>query len=335
MSKGLAIRAMGLTRVYNYYTKEPGLRGTWRSLFKRESGANIAVKELDLTVYRGEVVGLIGPNGAGKTTTLKMFSGLLLPTSGSLEVLGYQPWRKEYRFLKSIGYVMGNRTQLNWDLTSLDSFSLNQVLYDVEPGRFCNNVNELARLLGVDRLLNVQVRRLSLGERMKLELISGVAHEPKLLFLDEPTLGLDFESQRALRYAIRQVNERFGTTVIITSHNIEDIRNVCQRLVLINHGQLVYDGPTARLVMECDESRRINVAADDLGSSVGEDLGPRFAQGNMVSFLVRTSELQSWMGQFLRRYPNTKLQVEDPSLEDIIISHLGSEEMREGIHGQV
>ena len=243
-----AIVVEGLHKTYRYFRKPPGLGGTMASLFRRRYLANTALKGISFSVGGGELLGLIGPNGAGKTTTLKVLAGLLHPDAGTVSVLGHQPWRRRPEFLRQIGFVMGNRGQLIWDLPAIDTLSFNAEVYGVDRRRFRQVVDELAALLGVESLLDVQVRKLSLGERMKLEVIACLVHEPRLTFLDEPTLGLDLISQRRLREFVREYNQRTGTTVVLSSHYLEDIRQLARRVLIINAGAVVYDGPLEAIV---------------------------------------------------------------------------------------
>lgn len=204
-----------------------------------------AVKDISFSVERGEMIGLLGPNGAGKTTTLKMLSGILFPTAGEVEIDGYIPWERKNAFKRRFSIVMGQKNQLWWDLPASDSFYLNKCIFDVPDGEYRRTVEELSELLDVKDLMNVQVRRLSLGERMKMEILAALIHRPDILFLDEPTIGLDILSQQKIRDFLKTYNEQTKTTVILTSHYMRDIEELCRRAVIINQGQLVYDGTLA------------------------------------------------------------------------------------------
>lgn len=241
------IRVENLSREFSYYKKGVGLQGSLKNLFHREMLIKEAVKDVSFTVEKGEIVGLLGPNGAGKTTTLKMLSGILFPTSGSAVIDGFVPWERKNEFKRRFSIVMGQKNQLWWDLPASDSFYLNKCIFDVEDAAYRKTVEELSELLDVRELLNVQVRRLSLGERMKMEILAALIHRPEILFLDEPTIGLDIISQQKIRDFLRYYNEQTRTTIILTSHYMRDVEELCKRTVIISHGQLVYDGGLAEI----------------------------------------------------------------------------------------
>ncbi|QOS79073.1 ABC transporter ATP-binding protein [Paenibacillus sp. JNUCC31] len=236
------IRVRDLHKSFVYYRKEAGLKHSLKNLFARKSLVKEAVKSVSFDIGPGECVGFLGPNGAGKTTTLKMLSGILYPTSGKADVLGYVPWERKNEFKRLFSIVMGQKNQLWWDLPASDSIYLNKCIYDVEDGLYRRNLAELSEMLDVQDLLDVQVRRLSLGERMKMELIAALIHRPKLLYLDEPTIGLDFPSQKRVREFLKYYNEQFGATILLTSHYMKDVEDLCKRTIIINEGSLLYDG---------------------------------------------------------------------------------------------
>ena len=239
------IRVEHLKKEFEYDKKGTGLQGSLHNLFHREMLKKEAVKDISFSVERGEMIGLLGPNGAGKTTTLKMLSGILFPTAGEVEIDGYIPWERKNAFKRRFSIVMGQKNQLWWDLPASDSFYLNKCIFDVPDGEYRRTVEELSELLDVKDLMNVQVRRLSLGERMKMEILAALIHRPDILFLDEPTIGLDILSQQKIRDFLKTYNEQTKTTVILTSHYMRDIEELCRRAVIINQGQLVYDGTLA------------------------------------------------------------------------------------------
>ena len=239
------IRVEHLKKEFEYYKKGTGLQGSLHNLFHREMLKKEAVKDISFSVERGEMIGLLGPNGAGKTTTLKMLSGILFPTAGEVEIDGYIPWERKNAIKRRFSIVMGQKNQLWWDLPASDSFYLNKCIFDVPDGEYRRTVEELSELLDVKDLMNVQVRRLSLGERMKMEILAALIHRPDILFLDEPTIGLDILSQQKIRDFLKTYNEQTKTTVILTSHYMRDIEELCRRAVIINQGQLVYDGTLA------------------------------------------------------------------------------------------
>lgn len=239
------IRVEHLKKEFHYYKKAIGLKGSVQNLFHRETLVKEAVKDVSFSVEKGEIVGLLGPNGAGKTTTLKMLSGILYPTAGFAEIDGFVPWERKNEFKRQFSIVMGQKNQLWWDLPASDSFYLNKCIFDVDDMAYKKAVEELSELLDVKDLLNVQVRRLSLGERMKMEILAALIHRPRILFLDEPTIGLDIVSQQKIRDFLKYYNEQEKTTIILTSHYMRDIEALCSRAVIINQGQLVYDGTLA------------------------------------------------------------------------------------------
>lgn len=236
------IMVENLKKEFTYYKKMTGIKGSLHNIFHRESLTKEAVRDISFSVESGEMIGFLGPNGAGKTTTLKMLSGILYPTGGRIEVDGFIPWERKDEFKRRISIVMGQKNQLWWDLPASDSFYLNKCIFGVDDGAYRDIVTELSEMLEVKELLNVQVRRLSLGERMKMEILAALIHRPDILFLDEPTIGLDILSQKKIREFLKICNEQWKTTVIITSHYMADIEALCDRTVIINQGQLVYDG---------------------------------------------------------------------------------------------
>ncbi|MDR9855530.1 ABC transporter ATP-binding protein [Paenibacillus sp. VCA1] len=236
------IRVRQLRKSFVYYRKQAGLKNSLKNLFARKSLVKEAVKSVSFDIGPGECVGFLGPNGAGKTTTLKMLSGILYPTSGEANVLGYVPWERKNEFKRLFSIVMGQKNQLWWDLPASESIYLNKCIYDVDDDLYRRSLAELSEMLDVQELLDVQVRRLSLGERMKMELIAALIHRPRLLYLDEPTIGLDFPSQQKVREFLKYYNEQFGATILLTSHYMKDVEDLCKRTIVINEGSLLYDG---------------------------------------------------------------------------------------------
>lgn len=250
------IKVDNLSKVYQIYQKQEGLKGSISNIFHRKTIDKTAVHSLNFEIEKGDVVGFVGLNGAGKTTTLKMLSGILKPTSGKVEVLGYNPFHKKREFLKQITMVMGSKTQLWWDLPAVESFELNRKIYDVDKTSYKQLLDELVEKLHVEQQLHVQVRKLSLGERMKMELIAALIHSPSVLFLDEPTIGLDILSQETIRTFLKEYNEKFQTTIMLTSHNFDDISSLCNRLLLINKGETFYNDTYQRFVEEYGDEKR-------------------------------------------------------------------------------
>lgn len=312
------IKAMNLSKHYTQHKKQEGLKGSVRNLFRRETYEVSAVKDVSFVVERGEILGLIGPNGAGKTTTVKMMSGLLSPSSGSIEVLGFNPFDKKRDFLKKIGLVMGNKNQLIWDIPAMDSFLLFRDIYEIPEAQFRSHIDKLSKLLSVESLLKVPVRNLSLGERMKMEVIGSILHSPEALYLDEPTIGLDIIAQKNLRQFIKEYNERYGTTIILTSHYMSDIVHLCKRILIINHGEIMYDGSLSDIMTQIESMKIINITFNEPPSK-------ELFQGVMVkatsdlsyTIHVERCRLQRFIDAMLSQHPND-FTVEDPPIEDII-----------------
>lgn len=252
------IETKGLTKTFKRYEKKAGLKASVQSLFRRTYTEKTAVMDFDLSIQKGEFVGLIGENGAGKTTLIKLLTGIIAPTSGDIAVLGHWPNKLEDAFKKRYAVVMGQKSQLFFDLTAADAFLLFKELYGIPNAVFEKTRDELAELFGVADLLNVQVRTLSLGQRMKMELIAALLHGPDILFLDEPTIGLDAMAQRQMREFLREVNEKRGTTILLTSHYMQDIQSLCKRVVVIGSGEKVYDGPLHTLLSSHQQNKKIS-----------------------------------------------------------------------------
>ncbi len=262
-----------LTRIYEYERKLPGLTGSLRGLFRRERLVAEAVKDCSFSIEAGELVGFLGPNGAGKTTTLKVLSGILHPTSGEVRVLGYAPFRRQAEFQKQFALVMGQKNQLYWDLPARESFLLNKEIYEIAGREFERSLAEFAELLDIRDILDVPVRKLSLGQRMKCELVAALIHRPKVLFLDEPTIGLDVVAQQNIRDFIRRYNEEAGTTIILTSHYMEDISRLCKRVIIIDQGRIIYDGLLDELVRRYARDKLLTVSFP-AGTVRPEDVAP-------------------------------------------------------------
>jgi viologen exporter family transport system ATP-binding protein len=317
-SNASAIHVSRLSKTYFVPEREAGLKAALRGLVRRKTRAVKAVDHIAFDIAPGEVVGFLGPNGAGKTTTLKMLSGLLYPTDGEARVLGYVPSRRERDFLRQITLVMGNRNQLQWDLPALDSFDLNRALYRLPETEFKRTRDEFIELLELKDLVQKPVRNLSLGERMKMEIIGALLHRPKVLFLDEPTIGLDVTMQKRIRHFVAEYNWRYGATVLLTSHYMADVVALCKRVIVIHHGQILHDGDLSELVERFSAYKTIGVTLDDATadlSAYGEVMG---RDGGRVTLRVPKAETSRITARLLADLAVDDLTIEDPPIEDVI-----------------
>jgi ABC-2 type transport system ATP-binding protein len=313
-----AIHVARLGKTYTVHEREAGMLASVRGLIRRRTRQIAAVADLTLDIAPGEIVGFLGPNGAGKTTTLKMLAGLLYPTAGEATVAGYVPWRREKAFLRQITLVMGQRQQLVWDLPAADSFELNRVVYRIPAAEYRRVLMELADLLELGPLLGKPVRNLSLGERMKCEVAAALLHRPRVLFLDEPTIGLDVPMQRRIRTFIAEYNRQHEATVLLTSHYMADIEVLRRRVVVIHHGQLLFDGDLQGLVQRFATHKTIVVELADgavnlrrYGESIARDDG-------RMALRVPKGETAGMTAQLLADLPVVDLTIEDPPIEDLI-----------------
>ncbi len=314
------IEVRGLRKEYRVHRRPPGVKEALRSLFRRRYEVVKAVDGIDFSVAPGERVGFLGPNGAGKTTTLKVLSGLLHPTAGEATVAGFEPRKREPAFLKSITLVMGQKQQLLWDLPPAETFALNRAIYEIPRAEFEATVRELSDLLDLSDLLGKPTRQLSLGERMKCELAAALLHRPRVLFLDEPTIGLDVTMQATVRQFVKAYNERHGATVLLTSHYMDDVLALCPRVIVIDRGRLIYDGDLTRLTREVRPDKRIVVR---LGRPVAASELSRFGQvvasdEARAVVRVRAAEVSSAVARMLSALPVADLTVEDPPLEEVM-----------------
>jgi ABC-2 type transport system ATP-binding protein len=316
---GPVISVSKLSKHYKVPEREAGLKASIASLFRRKLRIVRAVDGIDFGIQPGEVVGFLGPNGAGKTTTLKMLSGLLHPTGGKLSVLGFEPRRRQADFLRQITLVMGNRNQLAWDLPALDSFELNRAIYGIPEAAFKKTRDDFIELLEVGDLVQKPVRNLSLGERMKMEIIGALLHKPRVLYLDEPTIGLDVTMQRRIRRFVAEYNQRYGATVLLTSHYMADVQALCKRVIVIHHGQILYDGGLAGLVERFSAYKTLGVTLENgrktdltvYGEVIGQEAG-------RVVLRVPKAETTQTAARLLTDLPVADLTIEDPPIEDVI-----------------
>ncbi len=316
----MVISLSHLAKHYQVHKKEPGFVGSIKSLVSRTYETVKAVDDISFDIAAGELVGFIGPNGAGKTTTLKCLSGLLWPTAGKISVLGYTPFERKTAFLKQIALVMGQKNQLWWDLPAVETFLLNKEIYEIPHDEYKKTLNELVDLLEVEHILKVQVRKLSLGERMKMELIAALIHSPKVLFLDEPTIGLDVVMQKKMRDFVREYNELKKSTILLTSHYMEDVRQLARRVIIIDHGKILYDGKLDQLVKKFAKHKVLSVVLEtyvppDKLKEVGE-----LMEYNFPRAVIRVARSASNVAaaQLLQKFPVDDLNIEEPDIEDII-----------------
>jgi ABC-2 type transport system ATP-binding protein len=311
-----------LTRIFRTYRKQPGFWGGVKGLFNRTYDETKAANDVTFSIAEGEFVGFLGPNGAGKTTTLKMLSGLIFPTSGTARVAGFDPTKRENAYRRIFSLVLGQKNQLWWDLPAIESFALLRAIYGLPEDDYRQTLDELVELLGVADKLNVMVRELSLGERMKMELIAALIHRPKVLFLDEPTIGLDIVSQRAVRLFLRDYNRRRRVTILLTSHYMADIKELCERVIVIHKGTKIYDGALDRLESGSDSRKKIvRFVPKDAGfperwrSHYGET-----ARGEDGTFTLRVSsdDVVAVAQEVLAAGPVADITIEDIPLEDVI-----------------
>jgi ABC-2 type transport system ATP-binding protein len=316
----LALDVKDLTKDYRSPVKEPGLWGGIKALFDRKYKDTRAVDAVSFQIEEGELVGFLGANGAGKTTTLKMLSGLLTPTSGTALALGHVPWKREASFQKKLSLVMGQRTQLWWEIPAYETFRLNQAIYGIPEPEFRRSLDELVDLLDLGQCLNVPVKKLSLGQRMRAEMAAALLHRPQLLLLDEPTIGLDVVMQKKVREFVKAYNQRFHATIMLTSHNMTDVVELCRRVIVIERGRLLYDGPLDRLVERYADHKIVRVrfkaavAAEDLRT-----LGSVVSVEDLTATLeVARDKVPASAAALLRSYPVADLDVEEVDIDDIV-----------------
>jgi ABC-2 type transport system ATP-binding protein len=319
------IRARELTKYFKVHRRPPGFVSAMKSLVRRKYDTVKAVDGVSFTIERGERVGFLGPNGAGKTTTLQVLSGLLHPTSGNVEVAGHVPFKREAELLGKITLVMGQKSQLIWDLPPAETYAMNRAIFDVPQAEFDKTLGELTELLELGKLVDKPARQLSLGERMKCELAAALLHRPTTLFLDEPTIGLDVAMQVAIRDFVRNYNQRHDATVLLTSHYMDDVVALCPRIIVIDQGKLIHDGDLRQLIKTMDPSKRVsftltNGALDDDLTKLGTILA---REAQRITLRVSEGELPGVVGHLLGTLRAADLAIEDPPLEDILRDMFG------------
>jgi ABC-2 type transport system ATP-binding protein len=317
-----AIEVSGLTKAFRTYKKQPGFSGAVKGLFRRQYEQTVAVNDVSFKIEPGELVGFLGPNGAGKTTTLKMLAGLLYPTGGSAKVLGHTPWERHDDYRRQFALLLGQKNQLWWDLPARESLELNAKIYGIPKDRFEKTVGEMTELLGVKEKLNVSVRELSLGERMKMELIASLLHQPKVLFLDEPTIGLDVTSQKIVRDFIRRHNAEQKTTILLTSHYMADIQELCERVIIIDHGKLFFDGKLSEIVDRFADFKLLTIQCEKSNDYPAEKL-LRYGEvvektADAIKFKVKRDRVIPTCKALLDDLPVTDIDIQEVPIEDVI-----------------
>ncbi|MDF2544668.1 MAG: abc transporter, atpase subunit [Herbinix sp.] len=309
-----------LVKDYDYYVKEEGIRGSLKNLLRKEIKKKHAVRSISFEIPKGEIIGFIGPNGAGKTTTLKMLSGIICPTSGEINIDGYRPIDRKKAFKRNISIVMGQKSQLWWDLPAIESLNFNAYLYELNQKEYHKRLDEMCEMLQVKDLLHVQVRRLSLGERMKMELITAFIHNPQVIFLDEPTIGLDINSQQAIRDFLKQYNEKYRATITLTSHYMADITHLCERCLIINEGNIVYDGKLSGVNQKLANKKLLKLKfSSEFSISTLKQLGDiRKAEGSEIVLEVRKEEAAQVMAHIIQNYTISDFTMEDVPIEESI-----------------
>jgi ABC-2 type transport system ATP-binding protein len=317
-----------LAKTFRTYKKEPGFRGSVKGLFHRAYEQTQAVKEVSFQIEEGELVGFLGPNGAGKTTTLKMLAGLLYPSSGSATVLGYTPWKRDDGYRRQFALLLGQKNQLWWDLPARESLELNGKIYGIPADQFNRTIDELTELLTVRDKLSVMVRELSLGERMKMELIAALLHQPRVLFLDEPTIGLDVLSQKTVRQFLREYNAKQKITVLLTSHYMADIQELCRRVIVIDQGSIFFDGLLSDIIDRFADSKIVTISWEAGASLPPGDLsrfGVVVEQGpNRVQLKVKRDQVISTCKQLLDQLPVSDIDIQETPIEDVIRQVFGA-----------
>jgi ABC-2 type transport system ATP-binding protein len=316
------IEVNGLTKAFRTYKKQPGFSGAVKGLLHRQYEQTVAVNEVGFKIEAGEFVGFLGPNGAGKTTTLKMLAGLLYPTSGSAKVLGYTPWERDDGYRRQFALVLGQKNQLWWDLPARESLELNAKIYGIPKDRFESTVGDLTELLNVRDKLNVSVRELSLGERMKMELIASLLHQPKVLFLDEPTIGLDVISQKTVREFIRRHNAGQKTTILLTSHYMADIQALCERVIIIDHGKIFFDGKLSEIVDRFADFKLVTIQCDKANEVPAENL-ERYGEvveksATSIVLKVKRDRVIPVCKSLLDELPVNDIDIQEVPIEDVI-----------------
>jgi len=314
------IQVKNLTRTFQVFDKKPGLGASIKSIFYRPQRTVHAVENVSFEIKQGELVGFIGPNGAGKTTTLKCLSGLLYPSSGNISVLGFKPSDRKYEYLNQIGFVMGQKNQLWWDIPPQETFLLNKAIYNISDTDYQKRLDFFIKTLDIGDIISVQTKKLSLGQRMKCEFVAALLHNPKVLFLDEPTIGLDVIAAQKIRDFVKEINQQFKTTVILTSHNMNDVKELCKRVILIDQGRIKFDGLLSNLTKKFAELKILKFVFENKISKTDIKKFGEIVDGDGYSYTIKVSKEKylSVASKILTTLPVTDLNIEDTPIEDVI-----------------
>ena len=316
------IEVNGLTKAFKTYKKQPGFSGAIKGLFHREYEQTLAASNVTFNIEPGELVGFLGPNGAGKTTTLKMLAGLLYPTSGTAKVLGYTPWERHDGYRRQFALLLGQKNQLWWDLPARESLQLNAKIYGIPDDQFDRTVAEMTEMLNVRDKLNVSVRELSLGERMKMELIAALLHQPKILYLDEPTIGLDVVSQKTVREFLRHHTATRKTTILLTSHYMADIQELCRRVIIIDHGKIFFDGQLSEILDRFADFKLVTIQTEG-GKTFPAEALAKFGEvieqnSGGIKFKIKRDQVIPACKALLDELPVSDIDIQEVPIEDVI-----------------